>query len=247
MSRRSRYHKVEDDDNFETEVFASFNKKPAKDDDDSGSDENKNDSDEEPADEDILDEGESTDDSDAPEVVSLVHSRDKAISTLREVMQLVKDQRTHEKQKRREHTHMFEEQKKRKLEQLEQAKLPEDFLEEIDAKIPKKKKSEKMTKSVEKDGLKEAENSDSAEGDEPEVKPADDTDIVDRDFIPLEQKSLDRVGLVAVSLKEKDEHLKTLPAKAADYRHKLLYGHRIQRETSKEHRAKKLKRQARFS
>ncbi|KAK3575971.1 hypothetical protein CHS0354_037337 [Potamilus streckersoni] len=191
MSRRRRYHKVEDDDNFETDVFASFNEKPAKDDDDSGSDDYKNalDSDEEPADEDILDQRESTDDSDAPEVVSLVHSRDKAITTIREAMQLVKDQRKHKKQKRRDHNQMFEDQKKRKLEQLDQAKLPDDFLEEIDAKIPKKKKSNKITKSVEKDGLKEAEIIDSAVGDEPEVNPAGG---LDEDFIPLEQKSSDR-------------------------------------------------------
>lgn len=244
MPRKGRYHhiKFDDTEEFETPAFQFLNERG----DQEVSSQHVNDSDNDillqdsDGDDSEIDVGFSDED-DAPENVSFKTGRQAAIQQMRESIRLINEEKIKVREKRRKIDEKFKEQKKRKIENLKRARLPDDFLEDLPDKLPTKIKVSETEekKDLNSDGLEKGSSLDEDEG---SFADTEDDFEHNEDFIPLNS---DRFGGVEVQpLKEYQKKTVSLALTAAEFKSKHLYGSRIPRESTKAKMAKQEKRKA---
>lgn len=240
MSRKGRYHhvKFDEDDEFETPAFEFLNENKGKGVSqqtvDSDEDVVLEDSENEDSDDNVL----STDDDDAPEDVSFKTGKQTALQQMRVAIKHINEEKIKVKEKRRKIDQQFKEQKKRKMEEMKNARLSDDFLEELGDKSKKTKTTDK--KHVKLDVIDRS----SLQDDEDEGSFADTEDDLDenRDFIPFET---DRCGGVDVqTIKQYGKKTVSMALTAAEFKYRRLYGSNTQRESTRSKMAKIAKRKA---
>lgn len=241
MSRKGRYHhvKFDEDDEFETPAFAFLNDNKGQGVSqqvvDSDEDVVLEDSENEDSDDNVLS---TDDDDDAPEDVSFQTGKQTALQQMRDAIKHINEEKIRVKEKRRKIDQQFKEQKKRKMEEMKNVRLSDDFLEELGDKAKKTKTTEK--KHVKSDVIERS----SLQDDEDEGSFADTEDDLDQnqDFIPFET---DRCGGVDVqTIKQYRKKTVSMTLTAAEFKYRRLYGSNIQRESTRSKMAKIAKRKA---
>ncbi|XP_063408504.1 uncharacterized protein LOC134692070 isoform X2 [Mytilus trossulus] len=235
---KRRYHHVKfDDDDFETPAFDFLNDKES-----NKSGEMKHSDDDiqlEDSGHESSDAGLSDED-DAPEDVSFKTGKQTALQQMRDAIKNINAEKIKTKEKRRKIDEQFKEQKKRKMEELKNARLPEDFLEGIAEKLPSRKNTTTEKTNSKSDIIERA----SLQEDEDEGSFADTEDDFDHnpDFIPFESSRSD--GVEVQHIKEYQKKTTSLALTAAEFKYRQLYGSRIHRESSKSKMAKREKKKA---
>ncbi|XP_060591717.1 uncharacterized protein LOC132746548 [Ruditapes philippinarum] len=245
MPQRRRYYRHEDEeqgDRFETEAFSHMNEDEPEDskpehDQDFGSE------DSDP--EDVQEKPETDSDDEGPEDIGFHDSRQSVLTQLRSAMRQVDAEKQKKKSKRKMLDAQFKEQKAKKREYLESAKLPEDFLQSIADEIPKKVQKTDKVKTVlghrYEDGRKRRHKKKKTESLEEEDVGAEhrSKDGLREDFIAFTDSAS---GVQVADLKHLDRQSKTVAQLAADFKQKRLYGRDIKRESNQARLAKKEKR-----
>ncbi|KAK4298432.1 hypothetical protein Pmani_029224 [Petrolisthes manimaculis] len=153
------------------------------------------------------------DDNDAPDAVSLSTGRERGEAKAKQVKQEVQQLREKAREKRRkrhEKNKLQQEAKRRRLEKLAQTRMPESLLDAVAAE--QEEGTEKQTIDEGSDG----------EEDKGKLTTFDEED----DIIPV------KTGVQVQTLKQQVTVSNTLAQKAADFKHKKMYGDKRRRMKS---------------
>ncbi|XP_052768762.1 uncharacterized protein LOC128209005 [Mya arenaria] len=242
----NRFRQEKDDAKFETEAFAYLNEdtdadtgRPNKikrfdsDDELSLSEQEESGPEDNPVEDAPVDDTGSDDE--APEDVGFHDSKQSVLAQLKSAMRQVDTGKARRKELRKKMDAQFKEQKAKKKEDLAKSKLPEDFLESLDEKIPQKSKVVKGKRKQKK--LEESGNSEEDET----IKSVQKKIKISfkEDFISLTDSVS---GVEVADVRKVEKRGQSQVQTAADFRNNRLYGTHVRRESNKKRMAKAEKR-----
>ncbi|KAL5014914.1 hypothetical protein ScPMuIL_009184 [Solemya velum] len=180
--------------------------------------------------EELLKNSVSGDDS-SPEDVSFSSSRLSALEKMKQAMKQIDSEKDKKKEKRKHLQEKYKQQKKMKT-NLEESKLPEEFFENLSEEFFERK-------NIPSKNLEVIDSPDS--GTSSTMLSEEDSPVCEN-YIPLGMNK--RAGINVRVVKEEENSIKKLCKNVLDFKHNMMYGGRIRRESTKVRLGKLQKRKA---